>query len=174
MSYDVYLTDGERFDAESRAIKQDENCQAKGYKDNHDYGAYPEWLKRKNSKEGLMSEKAAAKLLGMPWPANNRGFKDADIGDDIQVRSTHYRTGHLIVRADDILEHKYVLVLRNNIPYFRVVGWILCKDAHKDEWWRRPDPEREEYAWCVPQSFLNPMSLLKPGLVEDIGPLSFL
>jgi hypothetical protein len=159
MSVIIRLTDEEISLATEIAIKQDLNCKLKGYKDNHGYGYYSEEYKQKNSKEGLMSEKAVAKYLQLEWPPKNGGFKDADIGVNIQVRSTELPYGSLIIRPDDNPAHKYVLVIRDRIPEFKIVGWILSADARQDMWLRNPNGRPP--AWFVPQKALKPMELLK-------------
>jgi hypothetical protein len=128
-------------------------------KDNHGYGYYPKSYKDEKSRQGFMAEKAVAKLMGLPWPPNNGGFKNADAGLDIQVKSTHYPNGRLIVRHDATPSHRYVLVICDKIPHFRVVGWMFARDAMQDKWKAAPDPLRP-VEWFVPQYELQPVSEL--------------
>jgi hypothetical protein len=155
----VTLSENEMACATEIAIIQEKNCKLKGYQDNHGYASTPSEIKIKNSKEGLMSEMAVAKYLGMPWPAKNRGFQDADIGENIQVKSTNVTNGRLIVRPNARMSDIYILVIRDSIPNFYLAGWILASDARRSEWLYNDNGRPP--MWFVPQKALKPIELLK-------------
>jgi hypothetical protein len=108
--------------------------------------------------EGAMAELAAAKALGMYWPATVDTFKGPDIGDDIQVRWTKYNDGRLLYRNADSTDEYYVLVT-GCAPGYEVRGWILGAHARRDEW--ADNPGGMGRAYFVPQSHLQPISDLR-------------
>ena len=83
--------------------------------------------------DGAAAEMACAKALGLYWSAPVNTYKDADLGEDIQVRLRRETGRQLIVRPSDSDEHRYVHVT-GTIPDFTVHGWIYGKDAKRDEW----------------------------------------
>ncbi len=82
---------------------------------------------------GVAGEIACAKALDLYWRPSVNTFKvGGDVGK-IQVRTRSRSNYQLIVRDNDDDDAKFVLV-RGAIPHFDVVGWILGKDAKKDEY----------------------------------------
>ena len=97
-------------------------------------------------------ELAVAKWTGEYW----RGPEPydplaADVGRDIQVRSTDRANGCLICHQCDADEHRFFLVV-GTMPAFRVVGHILGRDAKRPDHWRT-DVSRP--AFFVPQYALT-------------------
>ncbi len=95
-------------------------------------------------------------ISGLPW--TGRTSLVADVGDDIEVKTTEYRDGHLIVRPKDhkddpteyIRTHTYVLVTHDRKSgTFNYAGYIHGADAMDDQYWHPGD------AWWVPQSALQ-------------------
>jgi hypothetical protein len=104
---------------------------------------------------GAFGELAVAKALGIYWPAAvNPTRHDPDLGDDIQVRCTGYRTGRLCHHPDDPAHHRYVLVVGDPLDRLDVVGWRWGADCRDDEYWTDPGGGA---AWFVPQSDLTPI-----------------
>ena len=101
--------------------------------------------------DGASSELAVAKCLGMYWPASVNDYKSPDVGV-LHVRSTKAEGGHLIVRQNDVVSARYVLV-RNLCPVFFVMGSKLGSDAMVDRYWR--DSGGGVGAWWVPASDLE-------------------
>lgn len=109
---------------------------------------------------GACGELAVCKALNRYWdPRLNTFHNVADIGDDIEVRSTDRDGGCLIVRENDPPERWYVLVT-GEPPSLTVRGYIKGSKARRDEWVR--DPHDHRAAWFVPQSELTPMPLRMP------------
>jgi len=103
--------------------------------------------------EGAAAELAYAKYRGQYWPATVCSFKHADVGANVQIRSTPHANGSLIIRDDDNAEHFYVL-LTGTAPTFQVRGYIQGISAQNDEW--RQAPNGRPAAYFVPQSALKP------------------
>jgi hypothetical protein len=105
---------------------------------------------------GAQGEMAAAKALGIYWPASvNAGKEEPDFGDNWQVRTLASHHYDLIVRDNDRDDHRYLLVTGDG-PEFVVHGWILGVDAKNPEW-RRDRGDRNAPAFWVPQTELIPV-----------------
>jgi hypothetical protein len=101
-------------------------------------------------------------------PLVNTFHSAADVLDDIEVRSTNYRTGHLILRHHDIVDRKYVFC---TVGYdaVRIIGWKNGKDGMTNQYYRSEDKTKSLYknprvlkpAWFIPQEDLNCMEVLK-------------
>lgn len=102
--------------------------------------------------EGACAEMAVAKVLENYWGGPVNTFKDADIGQKIQVRSTQYKTGCLIVRKDDSSDDIYYLVT-GIAPTYIIRGWLYGRDARKKKWLQAPAGRPP--AWFVPQDALR-------------------
>ncbi len=100
---------------------------------------------------GAAAELAFGKYRGCYWGAGVNTFKKADLGKTLQVRHTDRDNGRLIVRPGDNRSHKFILVV-GKIPRFRIVGWMLGKDAMVDRY--IDNPNRGKQCWMVPQSEL--------------------
>lgn len=104
---------------------------------------------------GAFGELAFCRWRGIYWPATVDAPKTApDIPPDIQVRTTVYRDGCLLLHRDDIPEHRYVLVVAD-VPRYWLIGWMWGRDGMRDEWWR--DPTGRAPAYFVPQDALAPL-----------------
>lgn len=118
---------------------------------NQKVGPDSDWVYNIN---GACSECAVAKYLGLYWGGHVRSFKNPDIGD-LQVRSTTYKDGHLIIKENDNPDHVYVLVIASEPDYY-IVGAIKGSKAKEHK--KRDDGK----SWWIPQSSLRkPEILLK-------------
>jgi len=122
-----------------------------GYSDAHAFNGSPaeSW--------GIHIEGAAAELAFALW----RGLEWSEVAGDhhdvegdvahVQIRSTPYSNGRLIVHRTDPDDAPFVL-LTGAAPSFTVRGWIWGRDAKRDQWWleqfKRP-------AFFVPQDALR-------------------
>lgn len=111
---------------------------------------------------GAIGEYVVAKVLGVHWnpSVGIRGRSDvgADDGPPVQVRTTGYRDGHLIVNEPDDDDDPFILVVdlcSTGSARFDVVGYIYGDEAKRDEWRREIEGRGAKY--FVPQSALEPI-----------------
>lgn len=102
---------------------------------------------------GAMSEAAVAKALGVWWDYSIGTFKLPDV-ENLQVRSTEYSDGRLLIRPHDP-KGFYVLVVTKP-PVFTVCGFCSLEFAKQDQFFTQPDKSRTP-CWAVPQSHLAPI-----------------
>lgn len=103
--------------------------------------------------DGAAAELAAAKVLGLFWSPSVNTFKAPDVGS-IQVRSTSYASGHLLVRPNDP-DDAVFLFLRGSYHRWEVVGSIRSSSAKQPAFWR-PGNGSEVGCWWVPDHALTP------------------
>jgi hypothetical protein len=126
--------------------------------------------------EGCAAELAVAKYVDRHWtvPLANGSLDTipADVGTDIQVRSTRRDDGCLIVHKQDSDDHRFWLVITHRAPNYILAGWLWGHEAKRDEFWRTG----ERPAYFVPQSHLHEpltdddlVALLETG----VGPEEF-
>ena len=87
--------------------------------------------------QGAIAEKSIAKTLNLNWIPFSEEFKTlvSDVGDNVQVRSTDYKQGNLLVHPKDKDEQIFILVRLHNLPKCEIVGWIKGKDGKKQQYW---------------------------------------
>jgi hypothetical protein len=107
------------------------------------------------------SEWAVAKVLGYDFdPYLVKGKRIADVGKNIEVKSTKYLTGHLIIQEIDRTEDIAVLVL-NKSPEYTVVGCLPIAWA-KNERFRH----KVQANWWIPQGNLMPISTMPYPVIQ--------
>lgn len=99
--------------------------------------------------EGCLGEMAVAKYLQCYWSGKGE-FRGYDVGT-MQVRTTRYHSGHLLLHPDDDDDHQFWLVTGINGEYV-VRGWILGALGKRQELWR---DDADCPAFFVPQSELT-------------------
>lgn len=104
---------------------------------------------------GALGEAAFSKWIGRPFECTTGRFRGAPDVAGCQVKTRTRGTYELIVHEDDPGRTPVVLVVASP-PRFWIRGWILARDAKRDEWRKNPDGRRE--AWFVPNLHLLPMS----------------
>jgi hypothetical protein len=112
--------------------------------------------------ESAAAELALAKLLDRFWSMSDELDVDGDVGRE-QVRHTVRPDGRLIVHPGDLDGARYWLVT-GKMPDFRVVGWLLGRDAKDPRYWTDPGTGRPAY--FVPQADLVPIDAEQPVDVE--------
>lgn len=80
--------------------------------------------------EGACGEVAAAKALGLYWPATVNTFKDEyDLADfEVRTRSKHHYG--LLVRDNDPDDRRFILVT-GECPYYKVWGWATAAEVRR-------------------------------------------
>ncbi len=102
--------------------------------------------------EGAAAEMAYCKYRNIFWSASVNSFKKADCDYNVQIRSTKYANGKLIIRNDDSDTDVFVLVT-GVAPTFCVCGWIKGIDGKVEQ--HVSAPNGRERAFFVPQQSLN-------------------
>jgi len=131
----------------------DRRCSAieKGRKGAHGFNRDDFW---QIDIEGLLAEAAVAKALGIYY-APVTGALDTSLGDvlpGVQVRSTKYLTGNLLMHDSDADDHKFILVVGGSGEY-RLAGWILGKRGKLKKYIKS---NKGRSAYWVPQEDLVP------------------
>lgn len=112
---------------------------------------------------GCMGEMAFCKWSGQPWKAGvNKFKKEADVGNDLEIRHRSKDEWDLIIRPGDDPAKRYVLTTGEG-PEIHIHGWILGKDGMKDEF--KATHGGHKAAFFVPQRSLHPLSTLR----ETVG-----
>jgi hypothetical protein len=114
--------------------------------------------RRLNDIWGARAELWFAIVSGLPWTGMaHRADNKADVGQNIEIKTTSVQNGHLIVRPrihrEDpikyILDHVYVLVIHNRTSKtYRYAGYMKGLDVMQDKYW-------EGDSWWIPQSDLR-------------------
>jgi hypothetical protein len=108
--------------------------------------------------EGVAAEWACAKCLGVDYTPVV-GELDTEMGDvapGVQVRSTRYETGHLLLHESDLPDHYFLLIV-GLAPDFRIAGWTTPAESRKPEFWK---VFKNRGAYWIPQAELRPVEEL--------------
>ncbi len=119
--------------------------------------------------QGAEAELAVAKAFRLPWDGEfmnlERWFDWRNSGHDVsglEVRSTYHKNGSLILHPKDNDYSPFILVLTNDRPVYRLVGWNFGRAGKKSEYWRDVGYGRPCY--YLPQDQLLDMNLLQEYL----------
>jgi hypothetical protein len=105
--------------------------------------------------QGAAAEAAVAKYLGRWWSGAINDLKAADVGN-LQVRSTPYQEGSLILhKVKDADDDCFILAV-GTAPTFRLAGWIRGRDGKSERFWTEKKNNGRP-AYFVPQEALKPM-----------------
>ena len=121
---------------------------------------------------GAIGEMVLAKHLGIYWqPEVSK--PDTEVGDvlGLQVRTTPYKNGHLVLNKTDNDADIFVLVTGNGAAdsTWFIRGWQYAFLGKKEKYW--DCKEKNRYAYFVPQEELKSVQSLKAQLWAD-GKLS--
>lgn len=115
--------------------------------------------------EAAMAEYAAAKALGVTYSPVDDALDThlGDIGRHLQIRSTQYNTGSLLVHDRDPEDDYFILVTGQDGVY-DIRGWIQAKHAKQPAWWK---VYKGRGAYWVGQQHLQPMGKLPTELLAS-------
>lgn len=105
---------------------------------------------------GAQGELAVAKAFGVYWNASVNSGKAADVRK-IQVRTTTWATGRLIIRPKDSDEDLFMLVHCRR-PIFTLAGWMYGHEAKVEKFFREKDGTGDQ-AWWVDVEHLRKEAL---------------
>jgi hypothetical protein len=118
---------------------------------------------------GMLGELAVIDFFGLKQnPRVNTFHNEADVLDNIEVRTTNYKNGHLILRDNDSINRKYIFC---TVDYnaVKLIGWINGKDGMVAKYYRSEEKTKSMFknprairpAWFIPQDDLNNIEDLK-------------
>jgi hypothetical protein len=111
---------------------------------------------------GILAEMVVGRKFSRTFlPAINTFHAQADVGEDIEVRSTPHHNGALIVRDNDDPARRYVLVVVDPMRGFAVRGWCYGYEARKDEWHKKGQG-REAWWYRGPLRAWETLTLERP------------
>jgi hypothetical protein len=112
---------------------------------------------------GILAELVVGRKFDRSFlPAVNTFHKLADVGEDIEVRSTPHLNGSLILRDNDDPGRRYVLVICDPMAGFEVKGWAWGHEAKTDEC-ARTDEGRPHWRYKGPLRPWNTLTLARPA-----------
>jgi len=107
---------------------------------------------------GAIAEATVAKALGLYCNLASADRAVADVGSNVEVRSSPNLKAKMPIRKKDRDNVKYYFVV-GTYPDTKIVGWLYGRDCKKDCYWIANDKDgnllNRPY-WAVPQSDLNP------------------
>lgn len=94
----------------------------------------------------ILAELVIGRSLGHKFylPSTNTFHKQADVGHDIEVRSSTNPNSPLWIRDNDDKARRYVLVICDAMKGFIVRGWVYGYEATTEEWWYEPEAKEGE------------------------------
>ena len=109
--------------------------------------------------EGVLTEAAAAKALGLPYEpvVGQLDTMIGDIGPGLQVRGTKYATGSLLIHDKDVDDHVFILVT-GLYGVYDIRGWIHARDGKLPSLWKM---HKGRGAYWVSQHWLKPIETLE-------------
>jgi len=86
---------------------------------------------------GILAEMVIGRRFSNIYlPSVNTFHNQADVGEDIEVRSTKHAGGALILRDNDDPSRRYVLVICDPMIGYEIKGWIWGWEGKKTEWYK--------------------------------------
>ena len=111
---------------------------------------------------GILAELVVGRKFDRTYlPAMNTFHKQADVGEDIEVRSTPHLNGSLILRDNDDPGRRYVLVICDPMQGFAVRGWCYGYEAMTEEW-HKNDEGRPHWRYRGPLRPWETLTLERP------------
>ena len=148
---EIVLTNSELFSAASVGVLRRLQSISKGY-DKNVHAQISNWA---TDIDGAAAEMAVSRVLGRYWSCHANNLHGDDVMGGIQVRSTTWPSGKLILRKRDQQHAKdtFVLVITTP-PVFKIVGAIRGSAAMVPEYFQ-PANDKGGEGWWVPQDRLE-------------------
>ncbi|MET0651053.1 MAG: hypothetical protein ABWY63_00950 [Hyphomicrobiaceae bacterium] len=110
---------------------------------------------------GAIGEQAVCKWRGTEWRPMAFGIIDAG---DCEVRATNAHYKRLVVHREDRDDVPFILahVVPGELPTVTLTGWLLGRDAKREEWWGEANPAKPNGrpAYWVPNDALRGLAEL--------------
>lgn len=109
---------------------------------------------------GCQAEAAVAKHFGVPRVGFAEDYKliPADVGANLQVRSSLREGGDLLLHPSDDPDAVYVHIRTHRRPWFEITGWVRGRDGQTQEFWRLGKKFLPRPAFLVPADRLRPLA----------------
>lgn len=140
-----------------------------GLNDSTTYQSYDKEVLERHINGGLAELVVGRTLSGKFYlPSANTFHKQADVGHDIEVRSSQNPRTPLWIRNNDEQARRYVLVVCDAMKGFIVKGWLYGYEAATPEYWYEPEAKEGEKkprpAWRYTGELrpFNTMTLARP------------
>jgi hypothetical protein len=92
---------------------------------------------------GILAELVIGRAFSKDYMVGINTFhKQADVGHDIEVRSSTDPNRPLTVRDNDDLSRRYVLVISDVMRGYIVKGWVYGYEAAQPQWRYEPEPKQ--------------------------------
>jgi len=118
------------------------------------------WQRMEDNINSIIAELVIGrKLVDRKWvPHCNKFHTVADVGEDIEVRSTVYPTGGLILRDNDDPSRRYALVIVDAMKGYKEIGWIYGHEGMTEEWKVKTQATERPY-WRYHGKYNAPITL---------------
>lgn len=112
---------------------------------------------------GVLSEIIVGRIVDKKtfMPTLNGFHEKADVGEDIEVRSSKELTNNLILRDNDDAFRRYVLVICDAMRGWYVKGWCYGYEAMQPEWFRAEEG-RPHYLYKGELRHIDTLTLERP------------
>lgn len=112
---------------------------------------------------GVLAEMIVGRIIQDKtfMPSVNTFHKQADVGEDIEVRSTTELNYNLILRDNDDAFRRYVLVICDAMRGWFVKGWCYGYEAMAKEWFRAEEG-RPHYCYKGTLRHIDTLTLARP------------
>jgi hypothetical protein len=105
--------------------------------------------------ESLSAELVVARYFNLPIDLYASKYKiQADVGEIIEVKWTHWHDGQLIIHEYD-RDQDIAILVTGQYPYYTIRGWIPVAMAKKDKYRHHGQPN-----WWINQRNLMPIDTL--------------
>jgi hypothetical protein len=112
--------------------------------------------------QGAAAELGISLITGEQWHAYLEDLggerKPPDVGNNLQVRSTDYKSGHLLVHPGDADEDIFIFVIVNG-RNLEIKGWMTGAEAKAQKYWGDKARNKRPAYW-IPQPDLKPFKTL--------------
>ena len=105
--------------------------------------------------ETVAAELAVARYFDFNIDLYDSKFKiKADVGENLEIKWTHYSEGNLIVHEYD-RDTDIAILVTGKYPFYRIAGWIPVAIAKRDRYRHHSQPN-----WWIAQHHLMPIDTL--------------
>ena len=121
---------------------------------------------------GALAEVAACKILGLPVELTKETYNVADLAGNVQVRLIGADNYGLRAYPQDDPSWRILGIIilpgYERSGAYRVPGWCYAHEALANDEWKMA-PHNRPPMYCVPQSFLRPVSELRQIIGGEIN-----